>query len=234
MDYLKLDCWSIPEAAILRAGGTPVNESGVVSAADQRPLRPGEPDILKDIRTMAFNSMDAGTLAHVGKRTHGLVAPSEFCRWAVGKGYDLPEKLRPLLGQAGRETESLASALKEPPTVPVQTYQAQRTTTQERAEWMERVLAALRELDPDLGITTLPSGKIVTTLPGRKIDLLAMCQALVPRCFTIEIDRFEKTALTGRARFAPGARETDYYRNHLEAVRLKLGLKSLRPSRITC
>ncbi len=234
MDYLTLDCWSIPEAAILLAGGTPVNESGVVSAADQRPLRPGELDILKDIRTRAFNSLDAGTLAYVGKRQHGLVAPSAFCRWAVGKGYDLPEKLRPLLGPAGRETESLARALaevgggqdpaKEAPTATGQTYQAKRTTTQKRAEMMERILSALCELDPDFD---------TKSMHGRKVDLLDMCKALVPRYFNIEIGCFEDTALKGRTVFLPGARGTTYYRGHLEAVRLKLGLNSPRPSRIT-
>jgi hypothetical protein len=206
MDYLTLDCWSIPEAAILLAGGTPVNASGVVSAADQRPLRPGEPDILKDIRTMAFNSMDAGTLAYVGKRQHGLVAPSEFCRWAVGKGYDLPKKLRPLLGQArGGGIPSGAETLS--PELP-------DSRPRLRHERMARILEALRELDPSLDIRAMP---------GRKVDLLELCQAIDRHLFSTALDAFEKTALKGQAQFTPGAQPTTYYRERTAAVRAKLG-----------
>ena len=94
-----------------------------------------------------------------------------------------------------------------------------------RAEWMERILAALCELDHDLD---------TDAMPGRKDDFQEMCIALAPRWFATTPDVFEDTALKGRARFLPGARETTYYRDSLEAVRCKLGGKLFSPSRLTC
>lgn len=101
-----------------------------------------------------------------------------------------------------------------PPARSGQAYAPKRAATKTRAEWMERILAALRELDTDLD---------TDAMPGRKVDFQEMCKALAPRPFTVTPDVFKDTALKGRARFLSRARETTYYRDRLEAVRRKLG-----------
>jgi hypothetical protein len=91
--------------------------------------------------------------------------------------------------------------------------QAKPSVPQKRKESLARILQTLRELDPTLDLGALP---------GRKRDLLELCQAVAPGLFWVSPDVFD-AALKGQAQFCPGRRATPYYMERAPAVRLKLG-----------
>ncbi len=100
-----------------------------------------------------------------------------------------------------------------PAPAPAQAKPPRASVTQTRKESLARILEALRELDPALDLGALP---------GRKRDLLELCQAVAPGLFWVSPDVFD-AALKGQAQFCPGRRATPYYMERAPAVRLKLG-----------
>ena len=125
-----------------------------------------------------------------------------------------------------REIADLRAALPRPPEPaapekPTEPPQGQATAPLpgsgpiHRRERLARIIEALRELDPDLDLAAMP---------GTKADLLELCQATDtrPKQFSIAVDTFDN-CVSGWLQFAgrkPGI--TDYYRNHLPALRNKL------------
>jgi hypothetical protein len=90
------DAWPIREAVIRLLGGEVDESEGVISSVGMRPLRRGEPDLIREICQQAYRALDAGALPFVGKRKHALVDPAAFVKWATGKGYVIPDALEPL------------------------------------------------------------------------------------------------------------------------------------------
>jgi hypothetical protein len=101
------DVWSVAEAVDLLVGMRPIV---------------GEPDIdpdhiKRDMRELAYGSIDAGALPCVGKPKERRVRPVDFIRWATSKGLPIPRRMETLLGE-GPARPGERAVDPEPPTEP--------------------------------------------------------------------------------------------------------------------
>ena len=83
------DVWSVSEAVDMLVGMRPI-----VGDPDIDPDR-----IKRDMRELAYGSIDAKTLPCVGKPKERRVRPAEFIRWAASKGLPIPQRMKALLGE---------------------------------------------------------------------------------------------------------------------------------------
>jgi hypothetical protein len=83
----------------------------------------------------------------------------------------------------------------------------------DRRQLLVRILAALRECDPQLR---------EDDMPGTKVDFLRLCQAISKHAFSIEPTSFNGN-IKGWLGFRSGARSSTYYQDQLPAIRAKLG-----------
>jgi hypothetical protein len=93
------------EAELLRLSDALEVSEAVDLLLGMKPSTADEPDQSKLLRELAYRAIEAGALPCIGKKKDRMVAPSEFARWAAGKGFDTRS-----LGDKPIETESHAPA----------------------------------------------------------------------------------------------------------------------------
>ncbi len=91
-DYLKAEYWDLREAVILLFGGTPIDDDGIILAADMTPLEGKDAtNPMEEAYDLELRALDTGSLRFIGRRELTWVAPADFRDWAIAKGYDIPE-----------------------------------------------------------------------------------------------------------------------------------------------
>lgn len=225
-DWLRKDIWDVRAAAALLLGFIPVQEGNGAITANLPPYRPADPNSrdwnaeMQAICVLAYEAIDAGVLPHLDKRKERRVEPAAFARWAMARGYRIPEAWQAILLFGEPEPSLLMAspvvAIAPRQSIPTQPPPKKKPVLEVRQEAIKCILQHLKELDPQLVPSDDRGG-----MPGQKSDFQRMCKVLSPKLFVKGEETFEK-AIKGLAKFAQGARPTSYYSEHLATMRKRL------------